>query len=93
MADRIVHQAVVTAIEPLFEKRFIYDSYSCRVDKGAHAGVLRLKTFLASTSNNDTNQAYALKCDVRKYFASIDHEILLSLIAPHIQDDAVLLQG
>lgn len=90
VADRIVHQALVTAIEPLFERRFIYDSYSCRLNKGAHAGVLRLKTFLASTSSNDTKVVYVLKCDVRKYFASIDHEILLSLIARRIQDDVVL---
>jgi hypothetical protein len=56
VADRIVHQAVVTAIELLFERRFIYDSYSCRVNKGAHAGALRLKAFLASTSSNDTKR-------------------------------------
>ena len=90
LEDRIVHQAVVTAIEPLFERRFIYDSYSCRVNKGAHAGVRRLKTFLTSTSNNDTKAVYALKCDIRKYFASIDHEILLNLIARHVHDDATL---
>ena len=90
VADRIVHQALVTAIEPLFERRFIYDSYSCRPNKGAHAGVLRLKTFLASTSSNDTKRVYVLKCDVRKYFASIDHEILLSLVARRVQDDATL---
>ncbi len=90
VADRIVHQAVVAAIEPLFEKRFIYDSYSCRVNKGTHAGVLRLKTFLASASSNDTKTVYVLKCDVRKYFASVDHEVLLGLIARHIHDDAIL---
>jgi RNA-directed DNA polymerase len=90
VADRIVHQAIVSAIEPLFESRFIYDSYSCRVGKGTHAGVARLQTFLRQASKNNTQKVYALKCDVRKYFASIDHEILLRLIARRVTDDSVL---
>lgn len=88
--DRIVHQAIVTAIAPHFEKRFIYDSYSCRVGKGTHAGVLRLQTFLRKSSRNNTRKVYMLKCDIRKYFSSIDHEILLSLIARRIDNDEIL---
>lgn len=88
--DRIVHQAIVSAIEPLFEPRFIYDSYSCRVGKGTHAGVERLRTFLRQASRNNTQKVYVLKCDVRKYFASIDHEILLRLITRRVDDEDVL---
>jgi RNA-directed DNA polymerase len=44
--DRLVHQVLVSAIEPLFEPQFIYDSYSCRKDKGTHAAVNRLQSFL-----------------------------------------------
>lgn len=90
VADRVVHQAIVTAIESLFESRFIYDSYSCRVGKGTHAGVKRLRTFLRQASRNNTQKVYVLKCDVRKYFASIDHEILLRLITRRVTDDSVL---
>lgn len=90
VADRIVHQAIVSAIEPLFEKQFIYDSYSCRVNKGTHAGVLRLRAFLRKASHNNTQKAYVLKCDIRKYFASIDHEILLGLIARRIKNEEIL---
>jgi retron-type reverse transcriptase len=90
VADRIVHQAIVSAIEPLFEKRFIYDSYSCRAGKGTHAGVRRLQTFLRQASCNNTKKTYVLKCDVRKFFASIDHETLLRLIARHIDNDTTL---
>lgn len=90
VGDRVVHQAIVTAIEPLFEKRFIYDSYSCRIGKGTHVGVTRLKTFLRQESRNNTHKVYVLKCDVRKFFASIDHEILLRLITRCIEDDATL---
>lgn len=88
--DRIVHQAVVTAIEPLFEKRFIHDSYSCRPGKGTHAGVTRLGHFLRRASRNNTRKVYALKCDVRKYFASIDHEILLQLIERRVHNERIL---
>ena len=88
--DRIVHQAIVTAIEPLFEPRFIYDSYSCRVGKGTHAGRTRLLTFLRRESCNNTRKVYVLKCDVRRYFASIDHEILLRLIERRVYDERVL---
>lgn len=88
--DRVVHQAIVTAIEPLFEPRFIYDSYSCRIGKGTHAGVKRLQSLLYKASHNDTRKVYVLKCDVRKFFASIDHEILLGLIARRIHDDESL---
>jgi retron-type reverse transcriptase len=82
--DRLVHQAVVTAIEPAFERRFIYDSYSCRKGKGTHAGVARLQQFLRQASANDTRQVYVLKCDVRQFFASIDQDSLFELIARRV---------
>jgi RNA-directed DNA polymerase len=88
--DRVVHQAIVSAIEPLFEKRFIYDSYSCRVGKGTHAGVARLGLFLRQASRNKTRKVYALKCDVRQFFASIDHGILMHFIEKRIDDERTL---
>ncbi len=84
--DRVAHQAVVNVIEPLFEKRFIYDSYSCRVGKGTHAAVNRLRTFLRESSHNHTRTIYALKCDVKKFFASVNHDTLLSMLARQIKD-------
>lgn len=88
--DRLVHQAVVSAIEPLFEKRFIYDSYSCRVGKGTHAGVARLGLFLRQASHNNTQKVYVLKCDVRQFFASIDHEILMRQVETRVDDEQTL---
>ena len=68
--DRIVHHALCNVIGPLIESRFIDDSYSCRQGKGTLAGRERCRVF--------TNRyRYALKCAIRKYFESIDHEILL----------------
>lgn len=88
--DRLVHQAIVSIVEPLFEKRFIYDSYSCRIGKGTHAGVERLGLFLRQVSRNDTRKVYVLKCDVRRFFASIDHEILMKQIESKVDDEQTL---
>jgi len=87
--DRVVHQAIVTALEPIFERSFIYDSYSCRVGKGTHAAVLRLRRFLNRVSRNNTVKVYALKCDIKQFFASIDHEILMGLIESRICDERI----
>lgn len=93
--DRVVHQAIVNVVEPLFEPRFIHDSYSCRAGKGTHAAVDRLRLFLRQASCNDTRTIYALKCDVKKFFASVDHAILLPLLVRQIQDPGTihLLEG
>lgn len=93
--DRVVHQAIVNVIEPIFERRFIYDSYSCRVGKGTHAAVKRLRLFLRKASLNNTKTVYALKCDIQKFFASVDHQILYQLLEKQISCSKVraLLQN
>jgi len=81
--DRVLHHAIHQVIEPIFEKQFIYDSYACRVGKGTHAAVRRFKEFLRHNS-------YVLKCDIEKYFPSIDHQILLELINRRIRDEKLI---
>ena len=71
--DRVAHHALCNVIEPIFERTFISDSYACRLGKGTHAAVNRLTEFIR---RND----YALKCDIRRYFPSIDHAILKQLL-------------
>ena len=83
--DRIVHQAIVNAIELVFERRFVFDSFSCRKYKGTHAASYRLRSQLRRASGNNSKTVYALKCDIRKFFDSLDHEILLQLILTQIQ--------
>lgn len=89
--DRVVHQAIVNVIEPLFEHQFIHDSYSCRIGKGTHAAVDRLRTFLHQASHNNTRTVYALKCDIRQFFASVDHRILAVLLKQRITDTQTLM--
>lgn len=79
-ADRIVHHAIVRVIEPRFERRFISDSYACRRGKGTHAAVMRTQAFLRRAKRRWGTSAYIVKCDVKSYFASIRHDILLGRI-------------
>ncbi len=81
--DRVMHQAVVRVIEPIFEKRFIEDSFACRVGKGTHAAMRRAAQF-------SRRFRYALKCDVRKYFPSMDHDVLMGLLRRVIADEKLL---
>lgn len=83
--DRVVHHALCNAIEPIFEKAFIHDSYACRKGKGAHAAMQRLAKFVRSR-----RFGYYMKCDVRKYFSSINHEILFGIISKRIKDEKAL---
>jgi retron-type reverse transcriptase len=87
--DRIVHHAIYKSLAPIFEVGFIADSFSCRIGKGTHRAVNRLKTFLDRVYK--TNKiCFVLKCDVRKFFQSIDHEILLEIIARKIRDKEMM---
>ena len=88
--DRVLHQAIFRVLYPIFDKRFIFDSYSCRVDKGTHSAVLRLEQFARKVSGNWTRPVFALKCDVRKFFDSIDQDILLRLIERWVDDGDTL---
>lgn len=84
--DRLVHQALVQVIEPVFENRFIFDTYSCRKEKGTHAALFRLQSFLRQTSRNNTRTIFALKCDVRRFFDTVDHQLLYQMLEARIVD-------
>ncbi len=81
--DRVVHHALYQVLEPIFEPRFIADSYACRVGKGTHRAVLRCQRF-------QRRFAYRLQCDVVRFFPSVDHEILASRIARRVRDSRVM---
>jgi RNA-directed DNA polymerase len=87
--DRIVHHALVSVIEPLFERRFIHDSYACRRGKGVHAAIQRLQYFLRAAQRRWTS-VYALQMDISKYFASISHDRLMVILNRSIPDVDVL---
>jgi RNA-directed DNA polymerase len=80
--DRVVHHALCSIIEPLFERRFIHDSYANRVGKGTHRALDRCQQFARK-------YLYVLPCDVRQFFPSIDHAILRATLRRAIRDDDV----
>lgn len=98
--DRIVHHALCNIIEPIFEKIFIHDSYASRKNKGTHAALRRFDEFKRKVSSNgrlvknskDNNMiiGYILKADIKHYFASVDHEILIRIIRRRIRDKKIL---
>ena len=81
--DRVVHHALCNVIEPIFDRTFIFDSYACRKGKGTHKAVNRFTEFSRKNS-------YVLKCDIKKYFPSIDHDILKSMFRRKIRDAETL---
>ncbi len=81
--DRVVHHALVNVIGPRFERNFIFDSYANRLGKGTHRAVDRYQAYARRFR-------YVLQCDIVKYFPTIDHEILKSLLRTRIRDEHVL---
>jgi RNA-directed DNA polymerase len=85
--DRLLHHAVHRLLYPFFDKIFISDSFSCRLDKGAHAALNRFRDIAFKTSESHSRTVWVLKCDIRKFFASVDQTILLQLLFNRIKDD------
>ena len=88
--DRLIHHAVCRILYPYFNRQFIFDSYSCRIGKGTHRSIDRLRYFGGKVSRNYTRPAWALKGDIRKFFANIDHEILFAILDEYIPDEDIL---
>jgi RNA-directed DNA polymerase len=80
--DRIVQRSTFDRIGPFFEKSAIADSFACRPGRGTHRALLRFLEF-------QRRHEFLLHLDIKRYFASIDHEILSALLAPKIRDPRV----
>ncbi|MFA6993277.1 MAG: reverse transcriptase domain-containing protein [Patescibacteria group bacterium] len=85
--DRLVHHVVFNELYRIFDPVFIYHSYSSRVAKGTHLAVLNLFHCLRQVSHNYTQTVYILKCDVKKFFWSVNHQKLLAIIQNKIKDE------
>ena len=81
--DRVVHHALCNIIEPVLDKAMIFDSYACRINKGSHRAIERAQTFL-------NKNKWVLKLDIKKYFFTIDHRLLLSDLSKKISDVRLL---
>lgn len=88
--DRLVHHALYRILYPYFDRQFIFDSYSCRLNKGTHRAIERFKAFADKVSHNYTRTVWVLKGDIRKFFANIDHQILKNILIQRIEDNDIL---
>lgn len=81
--DRVVHHALMNVLEPILERHFHPHSFACRRGKGTHAAADRLQVLMH-------RNRYVLQCDIRRFFPSIDHEILKACFRRLIKDRRVL---
>ena len=84
--DRIIHHAIFRVLSPIFEPVFISNSFSCRIGKGTHKGVAGIERMVRKETRNYTKPCFALKCDVKKFFDSVNHKILLDILRKKIKD-------
>ena len=89
--DRLLHHAIYRVLYPYFDPKFIFDSYSCRRVKGTHRALNRFRDHARSVSRNNTRTIWILKCDIRKFFANIDHEILGKILKKYIRSGNTIL--
>ncbi len=87
--DRIVHHLLVGHLTPGWERRFIDDSYACRMGKGTHRAVERLRSFCRKATANGTREAFYLQLDVRGFFVTLDRNILYEMLAAREPDPVV----
>ena len=84
--DRVVHHAIMNILEPVWTSIFVSNTYSCIKCRGIHGAVKHLRRDLKDIENTQ----YCLKFDIRKYYPSVDHEILKSIIRKKIKDNRLL---
>lgn len=84
--DRITHHAIMNVLEPIFVSAFTADTYSCIKKRGIHKASYSLRRAL----ENEPETTYCLKLDIRKFYPSIDHDILKALLARKFKDKDLL---
>lgn len=84
--DRVIHHLIFNYINPILEKQFIEDSYSCRKGKGTLYGIKRAENFMKQCSENFTQDCYVLKLDIQGYFMGIDKHLLKNKLAAMLSE-------
>jgi len=84
--DHVLHHAIFNFLEQIYDSHFIYDSYACREGKGTHNAFKRLKSMINKSRKDD----YFIKCDITKYFYSVDHDRLIEIIKKKIKDEKLI---
>lgn len=88
--DRVIHHLLYNYLSPIFERKFIFNSYTCRKQKGTHRAVKRLSQFLRKITANNRRAVFYLQADIKNFFPTINHDILFSLIQRHVRNPDIL---
>ena len=88
--DRLLHHAIYRVLYPFFDRTFISHSYSCRLNKGTYKALDVFDSFSYKVSKNHTKTVWVLKCDIRKFFASIDQIVLLNIVKDYVSDKEIV---
>ena len=89
--DRVVHHLLYNYLAPIYEPRFIYDSWACRSGKGTHGAMKRLQDFAWQASDGGRDrECYYLQMDIKSFFTSIDKERLFEILARNIKNQEIL---
>src|SRR3989344_8237550 len=88
--DRVVHHALCNIIEPIFQKSFIHDSFANQKGKGTLKAIERLDRFKRKVSLNNSGMCHLLKSDIKHYFETVDHEIMIGILRRKISDIRVM---
>src|SRR3989344_4571655 len=93
--DRIVHHALCNILEPIYEQIFIHDSFANRIGKGSLAVMKRFHAFKRKvaqyTTSNRPISGYCLKADIRQYFETVDHEVLIRILKQKVSKETLFL--
>lgn len=88
--DRLLHHAIHRKLYPFFFATFIADSFSCQKGKGVHKALDCFRRMAWKVGKNQSRPCWVLKCDIRKFFASVDHAMLIHILNKKIMDRRVL---
>ena len=88
--DRLLHHAIYRQLYPFFDRTFIPDSFSCRNNKGTHKAINRFRKMAHQVGKNNTKTVWVLKCDIKKFFANINHDVLKNILASYIPNKNIL---
>ncbi len=88
--DRLAHHAIHRLLYPFFDKTFYADSFSCRKGRGTHRALNRFRDVAYGVSKNHTTTCWVLKCDIKKFFDSINHQTLLKILQSYIPDQKIM---
>ena len=82
--DRVVHHVLIEYLNKIYEPKFIYDSYACRVGRGTHAAISRLQKFTKRVTKNNTKNGYYMQLDISSFFLEINKNILENIVRKNI---------